>query len=504
MTMPLILAIDHGTTRTKAIAFDEELRPVAEATVELSQHYPRPGWVEHDPVEIRQVAEEAIRRCLAAGHLAPETISTIGLANQGETVVVWDRATGRPVYNAIVWQDRRTLEVCERLKREGRAGWIHERTGVPIDPYFSATKIAWILDHVPDGRSRAAAGDLLAGTTDAWLVWHLSGRRLHLTDPSTASRTMLFNLHTLDWDDELLNLFQIPRSMLPTVVLSAGVAGELGGQALGDLGFRRPVPLAGLAVDQQAALFGHGCLEPGMAKITYGTGAFILMTTGPMPRLSPRGLITTVAWRLPNRVDYALDGGVFAAGGMVQWLVDGLGLIETVDESASLAASVEDSGGVFAVPALAGLAAPHWVPEARAAIFGLTAYTTRAHLVRAVLEGIAFSVCDVVGAMLLDTGIPLTSVRADGAPTRNETLMQIQADLLGRPVEIASVIESTAAGVAGLAGVGMGWWRSEDVAAKSRTNRVFQPGLAATARQSRQAEWNHAVDATIGWSKQEP
>lgn len=492
--MAVILGIDHGTTRTKAVAFDRDLRVVAQASVDLRQIYPRPGWVEQDPLEILHVTHEAVVRCLSAGRLRAGDVAAVGLANQGETVVMWERSTGTPVYNAIVWQDRRTGEMCDALRRDGKDALVHERTGVFVDPYFSATKLRWILDHVPDGQARAERGELLAGTTDTWLIWQWSDRRLHVTDPSTASRTMLFNLHQFDWDPELLRLFGVPRQILPLVVPSAGVAGEMRRSPL-----EQDVPLTGLAVDQQAALFGHSCLQPGMAKVTYGTGAFVLMTIGPRPTLSQHGLITTVAWHLPDRRDYAFDGGLLVAGAAVQWLRDGLGILDDVNESESVAASVPDSGGVYFVPALAGLAAPHWAPKARGMIVGLTSYTTRAHLVRATLEGIAFGVRDIVEAMDTEAGTRLEVLRADGGPTGNTSLMQVQADLLGVPVEVAAIAESTALGAAGLAGVGLGWWTPEEIGGRRQVGRVYRPDVPEQARERRYAEWHRAVELAKEW-----
>jgi glycerol kinase len=461
---------------------------------ELPQLYPRPGWVEHDPDAILRVTRQAIGDCLAAPALRGARVVGIGLANQGETVVVWDRASGRPVCNAITWQDKRTTNFCNDLKRQGWASYVHERTGVFLDPYFSATKLRWILDHTPDGQRRAETGELLAGTTDTWLLWNLSGRQLHITDPSTASRTMLFNLRSLGWDADMLALFCIPHAMLAGIVPSAGIAGELF-----LTGSATATPIAGLAVDQQAALFGQGCLRPGMMKITYGTGAFALMTTGAEPVFSDRGLLTTVAWRLLGATAYALDGGVLMAGGALQWLRDGLGILDRVDDSEVIGASVKDSGGVYLVPALAGLAAPYWAPEARGVILGLTSHTTRAHLVRAALEGIALSVCDVVEAMSSEIGRPPAVIRVDGGPTRNQTLMQIQADVLGRTIETAAVAEATARGAAMLAGVGCGWWSPEDATSRTEAGRTFTPRGPEQERQARRERWRRAIDIAKTW-----
>jgi len=492
-----LLSIDHGTTRTKAVLFDDRLGVLAESAVELASRYPHPGWVEQDPLEIVEVTRRAVAACLAQVGPRAGGIAGVGLANQGETIVVWERASGRPVGPAIVWQDRRTADHCEALAAEGWEAEVHQRTGLRLDPYFSATKFRWALDHVADGQARAERGELLGGTTDSWLLWRLSNGALHVTDPSTAARTLLFNVRTLDWDPVLLELFRIPRTFLPAVVPSAGRHAEL---APGALGIDRPLPLLALAVDQTAALFGLGCHHAGMAKVTYGTGAFVLMHTGTSPVFSRRGLLTTVAWRLSGPAEYALDGGVFVAGAAVKWLAEGLGLLDGPDASAAVAAAVPDSGGVVVVPALTGLSAPHWDARARGAVFGLTPATTSAHLVRATLEGIAHQVRDVVQAMGEDTGAPLDRVRVDGGPSRNDVLLQIQADLLGVPVDAAAVPESTALGVAGMAGLTLGWWPPATVQAAWRARARFEPRLPEAERQSQMARWRRALALTRGWT----
>jgi len=493
-----LLSIDHGTTRTKAVLFDDRLGVLADGAVELTSRHPHPGWVEQDPLEIVEVTRRAVAACLAKAGPRAGDLAGIGLANQGETVVVWERASGRPAGPAIVWQDRRTADHCEALAAAGWDAEVHRRTGLRLDPYFSATKFRWVLDHVADGQARAERGELLGGTTDSWLLWRLSNGALHMTDPSTAARTLLFNVGTLDWDPVLLKLFRIPRAFLPAVVPSAGGHGEL---TSGALGVNRPLPVLALAVDQAAALFGLGCHHAGMAKVTYGTGAFVLMHTGTSPVFSRRGLLTTVAWRLAGPAEYALDGGVFVAGAAVQWLAEGLGVLDGPDASAAVAAAVPDSGGVVVVPALSGLAAPHWDPHARGSVFGLTLATTRAHLVRATLEGIAHRVRDVVQAMGLDTGAPLERLRVDGGASRNDVLLQIQADLLGVPVEAAAVPESTALGVAGMAGLTLGWWSPATVAAAWRARVRFEPSLSEAERQAHVARWRRALALTRRWSE---
>ncbi|MBI5876750.1 MAG: glycerol kinase GlpK [Chloroflexi bacterium] len=485
--MDVVLAIDHGTTRTKAVAIGRDMQIVAAGTAELTQIYPQPGWVEQRPADILRTTQTAIERCLAA--LPPGTrIGAAGLANQGETVLIWDRTSGAPLGNAIGWQDRRTADWCAALAADGAGERVHARTGLFLDSYFSASKVRWLLDHTPNGQARAEAGELVLGTTDTWLLWNLSGGRLHLTDRTTASRTLLLDLRRREWDDELLTLFDIPRAMLPVLAPCAGIAGEI------DLpGYADTVPVMGLMVDQQAALFGHACLQPGMVKASYGTGTFVLMNIGDTPRLSAQGLITTLAWSLPDRTAYALEGGVYTTGAAVQWLVDGLGIMTHPDESAALAQSVPDNGGVYLVPAFAGLAAPHWKADARGFIGGLTRGSSRYHIVRAALEGIAYRVRDVVAAMQADGQTAPGTLRADGPATRNEFLMQFQADMLGVPVEVAADTETTARGAGLLAGLALGWWTLDDIAAAWRCAARYEPQMRESQREILYAQWLRAV-----------
>jgi glycerol kinase len=491
--MPYVLALDQGTTSSRAVVFDESGAEIAIAQREFQQIFPRPGWVEHDPLEIWNsqltVARQALRRAgLAAGDLA-----ALGITNQRETVVVWDRATGLPVTNAIVWQDRRTAEVCDRLKREGHEPLFRERTGLVLDPYFSGTKLAWILDHVPGARENV--GRLAFGTVDSWLLWKLTGGALHATDVTNASRTLLWNLHSGDWDGELLKLLDVPREILPEVRSSSEVYGETLAELLG-----APVPIAGVAGDQQAALFGQACLRPGMVKNTYGTGCFLLMNAGDRPAVSRHELLTTPAWRIGGRTEYALEGSVFVAGAVVQWLRDGLGLVRSAGEIEALAASVPDSGGVVLVPAFTGLGAPHWDPYARGALLGITRGTTAAHIARAALEAIAFQVADVLDAMAADSGVPVAELRVDGGATVNDLLMQLQADLAGVPVVRPRIQETTALGAAYLAGLAVGVWKDTgDIAERWQVERRFEPALDRDQAAALRARWNRAVERAKGW-----
>ena len=489
--MQHILALDQGTTSSRAIVFDHAGSVVASAQREFRQIFPQPGWVEHDAEEIWEsqfsVAVEVMRKA----NLRAADIAAIGITNQRETTVLWDRATGRPVANAIVWQDRRTAGACDRLKARGLAPLLARKTGLVPDAYFSATKLAWLLEHVPGARAAARAGRLAFGTMDSWLAWKLTGGARHLTDASNASRTMLFNLRTGAWDEELLELFRVPRAVLPEVRPSSEVYGHttlLGGK----------IPLAGIAGDQQAALFGQVCTRPGMVKNTYGTGCFMLMHTGTKPVKSRKKLLTTVAWRIGERTEFALEGSIFIAGAVVQWLRDGLGIIGSSAEVEALAASVPDSGGVSLVPALAGLGAPHWDPHARGLITGLTRGTTRAHLARAALEGIAFQVADVLRVMELDAGVKLRELRVDGGATVNNLLMQFQADVLGVPVVRAKTAEATALGAAYLAGLATGFWRDQaEIAAHWQAGDRFAPQLKPAARRARLAQWDRALQRAL-------
>ncbi len=492
--MNVILGIDHGTTRTKVLALDSAMHIVAHASADLPQVYPQAGWVEQRPADILKTTADALAACIA--QLPRDAaIAGIGLDNQGETVLVWEHATGAPLYNAIVWQDRRTAEQCRALQAAGWEKEIHERTGLKLDPYFSATKIRWILDRAPNAWERAQNGELCAGTTDTWLLWNFSRGNLFLTDPTTASRTLLCNLHTRAWDDELCNLFGVPRAMLAEIVGCSAYAGEI---FFPDSEQRAPV--MGLVVDQQAALYGHACFAPGLAKATYGTGTFVLMNIGATPKLSQQGLLTTVAWVLPEETAYAFDGGIYTTGAAVQWLVEGLGILETAEASASVAQSVSDNGGVFFVPAFAGLAAPYWDTHARALMIGMTRATTRAHVVRAALEGIAFRVRDVLTAMASDAGVPFRTLRVDGGPTQNSFLMQFQADILGVPIQVAETGETTARGAALMAGRALGWWTQGDIAASWRASAQYEPRLSADERESLYARWLGAIERAQDWA----
>ncbi|CAB3779844.1 glycerol kinase GlpK [Pararobbsia alpina] len=491
-----ILALDQGTTSSRAIVFDQQGSIVSSAQKEFGQIYPQPGWVEHDPLEIWStqagVAAEAVTR---AG-LRPREIAAIGITNQRETTVVWDRRTGQPVYNAIVWQDRRGAALCETLQRRGLAASIRAKTGLPVDAYFSATKIRWILDNVDGVRERAEAGELAFGTVDSWLVWNLTQGALHITDVTNASRTMLFDIHKRAWDDELLAALDIPRALLPDVRASSEVYGMTHPSL-----FAAPIPLAGIAGDQHAALFGQMCIRPGMVKNTYGTGCFLVMNTGSTPIESNNSLVTTIAWQIGERVDYALEGSIFIGGAVVQWLRDGLGLIRDAAAIETLARSVPDSDGVYLVPAFAGLGAPHWNARARGSLFGATRGTSAAHLARAALDSIAFQSIDVLRAMEADAGQPITELRVDGGAVANDLLMQIQADLLGIDVVRPKVIETTALGAAYLAGLAVGYWSSiEQMAEQWQPERHFAAAIPPDEAQRRLHGWHRAVNAAKVWA----
>jgi len=493
--MPFILSLDQGTTSSRAIVFDHDGQVRAVAQKEFAQLFPRPGWVEHDPMEIWAsqigVAVEALGR---AG-IRPGDVAAIGITNQRETTIIWDRETGEPIANAIVWQDRRTADACEALKASGAGGAIQAKTGLLIDAYFSASKIQWLLDHVPGARARAEAGRLAFGTVDTWLMWKLSGRALHVTDVSNASRTMLFNIHTMAWDEDLLRLFNVPRGLLPAVCSSSEVYGHLSPS----LGIDR-IPIAGIAGDQQAALFGQMCLQPGMSKNTYGTGCFLLQNIGASPIRSHQQLVTTVGWTIGDRTEYALEGSVFIGGAVVQWVRDGLGLIRHAADIEPLAATVSDNGGVYLVPAFAGLGAPHWDPYARGALVGITRGTSAGHIARAALESIAYQVADLLDAMRADAGVPLTELRVDGGAAANNTLMQFQADVLGVPVVRPAVTETTALGAAYLAGLGVGFWSSPDeVVGQWRVERRFEPSMPRATAQGLRERWTAAVERAKRW-----
>ena len=493
-----ILSLDQGTSSSRAIVFDRKGQICSMAQREFTQYFPKPGWVEHNPHEIWSSQASVIAEAIAAIDINGLNIAGIGITNQRETTIVWDRETEEPVYNAIVWQDRRTSEYCDSLKAEGKTEWIREKTGLIIDAYFSATKIKWILDNVPGARERAEKGKLMFGTVDTWLIWRLTRGEVHVTDPSNASRTMLFNIRTLQWDEELLKLFDIPASMMPEVRSSSEVYG-----ATKTTIFAHKVPIAGIAGDQQAALFGQMCVEPGSVKNTYGTGCFLLMNSGEKPIASKNNLLTTIAWKIGDKVNYALEGSIFVGGSVVQWLRDGLGIIRSSSEVEALASSVPDTGGVYFVPALTGLAAPHWDQYARGAISGISRGTTAAHIARAALEGIAYQTLDIVGAMQRDAGVSLVELKVDGGAARNDLLMQFQADLLATKVIRPRVTETTALGAAYLAGLAVGYWKStEDVLQNWAVDHKFTPAITEAERAERLKGWNKAVRCSYGWAKE--
>ena len=490
-----VMALDQGTTSSRAILFDHSGRPVAAAQEEFPQIFPQPGWVEHDPEDIWRTQVAVARQAMAKAGATAADIAAIGITNQRETTVVWDRRTGQPVYNAIVWQCRRTADRCEALKASGFAESIRAKTGLVTDAYFSGTKVAWILDHVDGARARAEAGELAFGTVDTFLLWRLSGGRIHVTDYSNASRTLLFNIHTLDWDDDILAQLRIPRRLLPEVRPSSDLYGETEPALFGEA-----IPLAGDAGDQQAATFGQACYTVGMAKNTYGTGCFMLLNTGRQPVPSQRGLLTTIAWRLGGQVTYALEGSVFIAGAAVQWLRNELRIIENSADVEPLAASVPDNGGVYVVPAFVGLGAPYWDPYARGAILGLTRGSSRAHIARATLESIAYQTRDVLEAMRADSSIELNELRVDGGAVHNDLLMQFQADILGVPVLRPVVTETTALGAATLAGLAVGFWRdAQEIARNWAVDRVFEPTMSKAQREALYAGWQKAVARTRHW-----
>ncbi len=498
-----VIALDQGTTSSRAIIFDETGKPVASAQREFKQHYPQPGWVEHDPDEIWRTQRDVAREALRESGLKSEDLIACGIANQRETTVVWDRQTGQPIHRAIVWQDRRTAAQCAELKEVGAESLVKERTGLVLDPYFSGTKLAWILDQVPGARRRAELGELAFGTVDTWLIWNLSQSKTHVTDATNASRTLLFNIHLGDWDPELLKLLRVPRAILPDVLPSSHAFGMVAPSVLG-----APIPITGVAGDQQAALFGQGCHTAGMAKNTYGTGCFMLMHTGKRVVASANGLLSTAAAQLGRAVDardverqYALEGSVFIGGAVVQWLRDELGFFERSEQVEGLAATVLDNGGVYIVPAFAGLGAPHWDPHARGAIVGLTRGSSRAHLARAALESIAYQSADLLEAMQKDAGDKLTELRVDGGAAANDLLMQFQADILGVPVVRPKVLETTALGAAYLAGLYTGIWQSpEEIAAQWQMDRRFKPQMSRDEAGQLLARWREAVKRSLGWS----
>jgi glycerol kinase len=495
--MSFILALDQGTTSSRAILFDQGgvIRGLAQA--EFPQIFPRAGWVEHDPQQIWNSQLVVARKVLAETHLTVKDIAAIGITNQRETTLLWDRRSGEPVHNAIVWQDRRTAGFCDELKRAGHSNLIQKKTGLVIDAYFSGSKLRWLLDNVPGVRERAGRGELAFGTVDTWLMWNLTGGKLHVTDVSNTSRTMLFNLRTGDWDDELLRLLKIPREVLPEVCSSSEIYGETSREIFG-----APIRIGGIAGDQQAALFGQNCFERGQAKNTYGTGCFMLMNIGREPMASRHQLITTAAWKVNGQTEYALEGGVFIGGAVVQWLRDGLGIIKSSQEIEALAASVPDCDGVYFVPAFAGLGAPHWDQYARGAIAGLTRGTTAGHIARAALEGIAFQVADVLEAMRQDSGIEMKQLRVDGGACKNNLLMQFQADILQMPVARPAVTETTALGAAYLAGLAVGFWKNQNaVKAAWKAEHIFEPGKSADEAAHRRSRWTEALKRTRDWEE---
>jgi glycerol kinase len=485
-----VLALDQGTSSSRAIVFDHSGNIVASAQQEFRQIYPQPGWVEHDADEIWETQLAVAREALSKAGAEAGQVAAIGITNQRETTVIWDRS-GKPIANAIVWQDRRTAPVCEELRSQGKEPLFRERTGLLLDPYFSGTKVKWLLDNVPGARQRAGRGELMFGTIDAWLLYKLCG--VHATDYTNASRTLLYNIFDLDWDAELLETLAVPAGILPAVQPSSGAFGEtsvLGG----------PIPVSGVAGDQQAALFGQAAFQPGMAKNTYGTGAFLLMNIGGR-RVQSQSLLTTIAWGLPGETTYALEGSIFIAGAAVQWLRDELGLITTAAESQAIAGSVPDSGGVYVVPAFVGLGAPHWDPHARGAIVGLTRGSNRAHIVRATLESIAYQTRDVIEAVERDSGVTLSELRVDGGAAANDLLLQIQADVLGRDVVRPAVLETTALGAAYLAGLAVGFWKDPaEIAGNWREDRRFSPRMPPAEREERYAGWQRAVERAKGWA----
>lgn len=490
-----ILALDQGTTSSRCIIFDRDNKIVSVAQKEFPQIFPQDGWVEHDPDDIYYSQIGVAKEAMEKANISPSQISAIGITNQRETVIVWDKTTGKPVYNAIVWQCRRTAELCENLRHSEVAETIRKKTGLVIDSYFSATKIKWILDNVAGARERAERGELMFGTVDSWLIYNLSGGKAHMTDCSNASRTMLFNINTLDWDDELLTLFSIPRSMLPTVRPSSGIFAYTDSSIFG-----MPIPISGVAGDQQAALFGQCCYEKGDVKNTYGTGGFMLMNTGNSPVFSDNGLITTIGWELDGVTTYVLEGSVFICGAAVQWLRDGIGVIASSYETESLSLSVPDTAGVYFVPAFVGLGAPYWDPYARGAIFGITRATRREHIVRAAIEAMAFQTYDVLKLMEQEIGGEITSLRVDGGASANNFLLGFQADILSKPIVRPECIETTALGAAAFAGLAVGFYSScDDIKKKLRINRSFEPNISSSERTKKIDRWHKAVSRSVNW-----
>ncbi len=490
--MKYIIALDQGTTSSRAVLVNEQAAITGISQKEFTQIFPQPGWVEHDPKEILKTQLTVLTDLIEKHGLTQSDVVALGITNQRETTVVWDRKTGNPVYNAIVWQDKRTANICEELKERGLSEYVRENTGLVIDSYFSGTKIKWILDNVEGARAKAAKGELLFGTIDTWLIWNLTGGKVHATDVTNASRTMLYNIKELKWDEKLLNELNIPKSMLPEVHPSAHQYGHV------QL-FDTYIPICGVAGDQQAALFGQACFEPGMAKNTYGTGCFMLMNTGSNMQLSKNGLITTIAWSLDNKVEYALEGSVFVAGAAVQWLRDSLHMIDESPDSEYYASKALGSNEVYVVPAFAGLGAPYWDMYARGAIFGLTRDTGKEHIIKATLESLAFQTKDILNAMQEDAGVTLASLKVDGGASANNMLMQFQADILGAEVERPKVIESTAMGAAYLAGIQAGLWKKSDIVKNRVIERKFSPAMESSLRDKLYKGWKKAVERTMNW-----
>ena len=496
MSKAYYLGVHQGTTGTTALILNEKWRVCGKGYAEHAQHYPKPGWVEHDPEEIWQKTQQSIAVALQAAGIQAHDIRALGLANQGETCLLWDRKTGEPVYDAIVWQDRRTAQAADHLKADHEER-IRETTGVPVDAYFSGLKIQWMLDNVPNARRRAERGELMAGTLDTYLLWKLSGRALNVTDPSTASRTMMFNLRTRRWDQEILDLLRIPHSILPEIIDSSGALGSTRGRLFG-----ATIPIGSSLVDQAAALFGQACFQPGAVKTTYGTGCFMLLNTGNVPVFSLNGLVTTVVWHFQRETTFALDGGVYIAGGAIQWLKDNLKMLRRTSEVEALSRMVPDNGGVYFVPAFVGLAAPHWDQYARGMIIGITGGTTRAHIARATLEAIAFQVRENLDVMRIDSGTDIKVMRADGGAVANRFLMQLQADMLGIPVDVPVITETTALGAAYLAALGIGDFGGlEEVSAHWKLRKRYEPSISEDERESRLANWKKAVQRCRRWAK---
>ncbi|MED1112208.1 glycerol kinase GlpK [Bacillus paramycoides] len=488
-----ILSLDQGTTSSRAILFNKEGKIVHSAQKEFTQHFPKPGWVEHNAQEIWGSILAVIATCLSEADVKPEQIAGIGITNQRETAVVWDKATGKPIYNAIVWQSRQTVEICDDLKEKGYSDMVREKTGLLIDAYFSGTKVKWILDNVEGAREKAENGELLFGTIDTWLVWKLSGGKAHVTDYSNASRTLMFNIHDLQWDDELLDMLTVPKSMLPEVRPSS----EIYGETIDYHFFGQNVPIAGVAGDQQAALFGQACFGEGMAKNTYGTGCFMLMNTGEKAVASEHGLLTTIAWGIDGKVNYALEGSIFVAGSAIQWLRDGMRMFKDASESEEYASRVESTEGVYVVPAFVGLGTPYWDSEVRGAMFGVTRGTTKEHFIRATLESLAYQTKDVLCAMEADSGIELNTLRVDGGAVKNNFLMKFQSDILDVPVERPVINETTALGAAYLAGIAVGYWKNQDeIKSQWHMDKRFEPTMEAETSEELYAGWKKAIEAT--------